>query len=146
MKVTILRGVPGSGKSTYVARNFAAAAWYSADNFFINDKGVYVFDPPKLPQAHGRCLKEFVQHLERRTGVDAVIDNTNTTAVEVAPYAALALAYGHELEIVTLQCDPIVAWGRNTHGVPVEAVKAMHRRLTEAQLMPWWPHRVVEVP
>lgn len=144
MKVIIMRGVPGSGKSTYVSKNFPGAAVYSADDYFVNAEGVYVFDPRKLPQAHGKCLKDFVFHLERPFSSDAVIDNTNTTAVECAPYAALALAYGCALEIVTIQCDPEVAAARNTHGVSVEGVKAMHKRLTEAQLMPWWPHRIVE--
>lgn len=144
MKVIVMRGIPGSGKSTYCKNNYPGAAVYSADDYFVNDEGVYVFDPKKLPQAHGKCLKDFVFHLERPLSADAVIDNTNTTAVEVAPYAALALAYGCELEIVTIQCDPVRAWERNTHGVSVEGVKAMHKRLTEAQLMPWWPHRVVD--
>lgn len=144
MKVIIMRGVPGSGKSTYVSKNFPGAAVYSADDYFMVD-GVYVFDPKKLPQAHGKCLKDFVFHLERPFSADAVIDNTNTTAVECAPYAALALAYGCELEVITLQCMPEVAAARNVHGVPLDGVRRMYANLIGATLPPWWPHRIVEV-
>jgi hypothetical protein len=45
--------------------------------------------------------------------------------------------------VVTLECDPKVAAARNIHGVPEGEVLAMHKRLVEAQLMPWWQHRVV---
>lgn len=74
---------------------------------------------------------------------DVVVDNTNTTVAEIAPYAALALAYGHELEIVTLDCDPAIGAKRNTHGVPLAACNAMHLRLADRQLPPWWNHRVI---
>ncbi len=74
-----------------------------------------------------------------------VVDNTSTTAVEVAPYASLALAYGHELRVVTLKVDPEVAHERNVHGVPLEGIRAMARRLEEStgQLPPWWPEEVI---
>jgi len=147
MKVTILRGIPGSGKSTYCKKNYPNAAWYSADYYFINEKGVYAFDPSKLGEAHGYCLRGVVQHLERHPlNMDLVVDNTNTTAVEIAPYAALAQAYGCELEIITIQCMPEVAAARNVHGVPLEGVRRMYAQLIGATLPPWWPHRVVEVP
>lgn len=143
MKVTILRGVPGSGKSTYCSKNYPGAAVFSADDFFMVD-GVYVFDSKKLPQAHGQCLRYFVEHVQRGPVMPAVVDNTNTAVMEIAPYAALALAYGWELEIVTISCNPEVAAARNSHGVPLTGVMAMHKRLMEAQLPPWWPHRIVE--
>lgn len=144
MKITILRGIPGSGKSTYAKHNSAGATVVSADHFF-EKSGTYQFNPAQLPEAHGECLRKFVEAVQAKAG-HVVVDNTGTSIAEVAPYAALALAYGGELEIVTVLCDATVAAARNVHGVPPEAVAAMDRRLKEetTRLPPWWPHRTVE--
>jgi predicted kinase len=144
MKVKILCGVSGSGKSTYIKNHFPDADVCSADHFFLTDEGDYLFDPRKLPQAHAKCLRDFVYlvsttpHGDR---VPVVVDNTNTTVGEVAPYAALALAYGHDLEIIIVQAEPGMAHSRNTHGVPVQGVMGQHNRLVKLadQLPPWWP-------
>jgi len=142
-KVTILSGVPGSGKSHYV-KGLRTDPWlvYSADDWFMSS-GSYVFVPAQLPQAHGACLRSFVEYVVRGVAGDMVVDNTNTTVAEIAPYAALALAYGHTLEIITIECDPAIAAARNVHGVPLHAIKAMTKRLAARELPPWWPHTVI---
>lgn len=113
------------------------------------------FNATLLPQAHAACLRAFVEatvgtgrfdeHATpwRARPTALVVDNTNTTVAEIAPYAALALAYGHELEIVTLWCPPDVGASRNTHGVPLAACQAMHDRLNDRKLPPWWNHREI---
>lgn len=148
MRVVILRGVPGSGKST-VAKSIVDPLAYivtvSADNYFMED-GAYKFDRNKLDKAHGRCLREFVQEVYGYWGRSPdllIVDNTNTTVVEMAPYVAICNAYDVPFEVVTVDCDPALAAARNTHGVPVEKVWEMHRRLVAAQLPKKWPHRVV---
>lgn len=142
--VTILCGIPGAGKSTLRAHTYAGVPVCSADDYFVED-GVYRFDPSKLPAAHAACLRRFVYLLtERQEDItDIVVDNTNTTVAEIAPYAALALAYGYTLDIVTVECDPEVAFTRQTHGVPLAAIQAMAKRLSARDLPPWWPHRRV---
>lgn len=144
MKATILRGIPGSGKSTYVKAIGPSASVVSADHYF-EKSGTYQFNPAKLPEAHGECLRKFVEALQAKAS-HVVVDNTNTSVAEVAPYAALALAYGAELEIVTFQVDPVVAAARNVHGVPATGVEAMAKRLNDetSRLPPWWPQRTVE--
>ncbi len=75
-----------------------------------------------------------------------IVDNTNTTVAEVAPYAALALAYGYDLEIVILECNPDVASARNVHGVSKKVVLKQMNRLEslQKQLPSWWKVRVVD--
>ena len=143
--VIILRGPSGAGKSTY-SKKLKGALVVSADDFFMKD-GEYLFDPKKLPEAHGQCLRRFAHAVSSPDSKHdlIVVDNTNTTAVEVAPYAALALAYGHEMKIVNFIGDAVKAARRNVHLVPAPAVVAMAERM-EAQskmMPPWWPQETV---
>lgn len=143
MLAIILRGVPGSGKSTWARLAYPDAAKFSADDYFMQN-GQYVFDPSKLGEAHATCLRGFIDWAQRPTSEVAIVDNTSTTIAEVSPYASIALAYGHDIEIITFLCDPTVAAARNVHGVPPAAIVGMDKRLRDSvgQLMPWWPHRI----
>jgi len=140
MMMRILRGVSGSGKSI-MAAEMPQAVVVSADDFFMVD-GKYQFDVTKLGDAHGSCFRRAIEALQ--AGKDLVVDNTNCSVVEVAPYMLLAQAFGAETEIVRINCDPVVALARNTHGVPAKAIAAMAKALEEP--LPLWypPERVVE--
>lgn len=138
-RVYIMLGVSGSGKSTYAAQHFEGATVCSADKKFQTPKG-YVFDPRLLPEAHGDSLRDFVKALQAPMAT-VIVDNTNTTVAEIAPYAALALAYGADLQLVHIACSVEIAAQRNAHGVPLAGVDAQGKRLADTlrQLPPWWP-------
>jgi hypothetical protein len=53
--VIVCRGLPGAGKSTYVATLSPGAVVCSADSYFVGPDGAYRFDPAKLGQAHEAC-------------------------------------------------------------------------------------------
>lgn len=145
--VVICRGIPGSGKSTYLKEHYPKACVCSADAFFIQDDGEYRFNSTKLSEAHGKCLRDFI-YFAQKDWEDLVIavDNTNTTATEIAPYYAIAQAYDATIHLVNFTCDPKVAAERNVHGVPLEACKRMHNRLTQSQLPSRWKFdRIIEV-
>lgn len=146
MKVTILRGISGSGKSTYATKHHPNAFVVSADSYHMAN-GVYAFDPANLSRAHAQCLRSFTAFVTTKNGTndEIVVDNTNTTVVEIAPYAALALAYGCELEIITLDTPLSIAWKRNIHGVSPEVATGQWKRLfREIDSFPrWWPHRII---
>lgn len=139
MKVTILQGIPGSGKSSLIPKHHAYST-VSADHHFIGLDGVYRFNPAELGEAHGSCLRAFARRCATPDCAELVVDNTNTTPTEVAPYYALAQAYGHEVRIIYVPCAPEVGAARNLHGVPIEGCRAMHGRLThfEGAMPPWW--------
>ncbi len=142
--VVILRGAPGSGKSTYAKKKYPNYTIVSADDYMMeNDE--YVFHPSKLQDAHNACKREFLHALE--LGEDIVVDNTNILATNVAFYAEAALAYGAKLDILTLDIrDCEIAANRNIHGVPPHKVQAMWLDLgtQEFQFPRWWPHTKIK--
>lgn len=139
MMVTILCGVSGSGKSTWADHMRPDAAVVSADHFLAVN-GEYKFDPTKLGEAHGACVKAFIDFCRDGTQ-DVVVDNTNTSLEEINVYMAIAGAYKRNVEIVWVQADPEDAAARNTHKVPYSVVMQMHLDLarTMGNLPPWWP-------
>jgi predicted kinase len=138
-KAFIYCGVSGAGKSTFIDKAHAGVPVCSADRH----SGLYpspgVIDASKLGEAHAFCLRDF-NRLVQNGVAEVVVDNTNTTIAELAPYAALALAYGYELSIRTIWCEPAVAHARNGHGTPLHVVEAMDARLKAREIPPWWPH------
>lgn len=143
MRIIIMQGVAGSGKTTFIRKNYPeAVSIFSADHYFMH-AGKYVFNPADLPKAHAACLRDYTRYIQAKSEHDSekvFVDNTNTTVAEIAPYYALAQAYGHEVEIVRLLVAPDLAAARNTHGVPATAVWAMHDRIvaSQSQMPPWW--------
>ncbi len=174
-QVKIVSGVSGSGKSVLVGKLMlayttslgltfeeiaklpksdkrATCALASADLYFMGPGGSYNFDASKLSEAHGACFKEYIEAMQNRTEY-IVVDNTNTTAEEIAPYILGAQAFGYEAEILTLQIpDPyqVEAFARkcaerNRHGVSMQAILGQANRLIQRRLAPWWKNTDVQV-
>ena len=53
----LIRGLPGSGKSTMARVKYPNHIHLEADMYFEDDKGNYNFDPKKLKEAHKWCLE-----------------------------------------------------------------------------------------
>lgn len=126
LRVIILRGFSGAGKSHYIRENFPNAVVCSADDYFVNDQGNYEFKEPDI--AHGKCLRKFVEIILQNFDSDRedeflVVDNTNIRMAELAPYYMVAKAYGFQAEVIHIDCDPEVAATRNKHNVPLEMIQ-----------------------
>lgn len=134
----ILMGASGSGKSTH-AKTLGLVS-FSADRFFMQH-GEYRFDPAQLGTAHARCFCGAIEEVRYESGShspkDVVIDNTNATIAEIAPYVALAQAYGYDVEFRVFDEFPY----QNIHGVPEATVAAQRARLQKTLLEwpPYWP-------
>ena len=135
--VIILVGIPGAGKSSFA--NKAGGAVVSADAYFTNTEGDYDFDAVKIGDAHADCLRKFVDLLQAKED-SIIVDNTNTRVSEIAPYAALALAYGYSHEIIIIECSIDLAITRNTHDVPAKTISDMALRINslQSELPPYW--------
>jgi tRNA uridine 5-carbamoylmethylation protein Kti12 len=158
LRVVILRGLPGSGKSHYTAqlvagelkRGHAEPAVVSADQYrYVEENGrrVYRYDPRKDSECHAACLRDFLAYVQHPANLRGarylVVDNTNLSAWEVAPYYAVANALKRpagsvvEVIILTVHCPPEVCVKRNVHGLPAAKVYDMWFRLCEPLPARW---------
>lgn len=137
MKVVILRGIPGAGKSTkakkLIEQNNNCGTICSADDFFIIN-GHYKFDVNKLGVNHGKCFTKFQQALQNKDSL-VILDNTNIKRKDFAHYVTAAKNAGYEVEEIVVGsfddefiklCDQ-----RNVHGVPVRNIERMARTFQE---------------
>ncbi len=137
-QVIIMRGLPGSGKSTFARKfvetindgancRFYSSSIRSTDQQFMVD-GVYTFNPKLLGINHGRNFDLFCDDIEN--GIDIIIvDNTNIKRRDFAAYVTFAEANGYSVreEIVgKFDVDFVnICAKRNTHGVPLFAIERM---------------------
>lgn len=116
--VIVMRGLPGSGKSTFATQMVAAAdvmgfraVICSADRFFIGADGVYRFRREGLADAHAFCRDQFdnimaIDDRDDERYVDIIIvDNTSIRLFEYEHYKRSALEGLHELTAYVMVCN-----------------------------------------
>lgn len=119
MKCIIVRGLPGSGKSTWIKNNFGGSlpVICSADHYFTVE-GEYKYDHAKIGEAQEACFANFFAALEAKSPL-IITDNVMHKLWHVSPYKTLAEYKGYDVKIVHIYCqDPGQAWSRNVHSVP----------------------------
>ncbi len=120
-ELILIRGCPGSGKTTFAE---VIGSPISSDDYFINDKGEYVFDGSKLRDAHeqsrGKCERGMING-----GSPIIVANTFTQEWEMTPYFDLAKKYNYRVHTVIVENRH---GGVNVHGVPEDKLKQMKDR------------------
>lgn len=130
----IMRGLPGSGKSTK-AKLLAGdkGKVFSADDYHMKN-GNYDWKPENVGKAHSWNQKQALDAFETDVPI-IIIDNTNTTLREMRaylPHIEQAMLRGYQVSIE----EPDTEWAFNveecfnkgTHNVPKDTLEKMNNR------------------
>ncbi|MDB4806904.1 ATP-binding protein [Pseudomonadales bacterium] len=118
-ELILIRGLPGSGKST-MARKLNGHKHFEADMYFEKN-GAYVFEAEKLQCAHDWCYEGVSKALRAEHKV--VVSNTFVQLWELNPYVRLASSLGVSYQVV----HAVGSW-KSIHNVPVGTLDRMPTR------------------
>ena len=128
----IVRGLPGSGKSTFakklVSSDFLVC---EADKYFIDKQtGEYKFDGSKIKDAHKYCQNLVETYMKDSMVNDQwyreiAVSNTFTMEWEMTHYFELAKKYGYKVFTIIVENRHN---GENVHGVPNDKIEQMKDR------------------
>jgi hypothetical protein len=126
----LLRGLPGSGKTSLAHHIWSHGVICEADKYFYNEDGKYVFDASKLGEAHKWCQNEVEirmkdNQVNPQYYPEIVVSNTSTTEKELQPYIDLAEKYGYM--VVSLVVENRHG-NKSVHNVPDETMEKMRNR------------------
>lgn len=148
MKIYIMRGLPGSGKSTWVLHNLGKKCEVCSADHYHMVNGVCIYKKENAAMAHNVCLRSFAEQIFQSAQFwdsekVVCVDNTNTTVAEIAPYYRLAEAYGYNPEIIFINCSLEVAIARNVHKVPEQTIYHMMQNLWQERIPLHWRQTIV---
>lgn len=122
--ITICRGIPGSGKSTFAKT--LGGIHIEADQYFVGTDGNYNFDGSKIKNAHAWCLDSVKTNMA--AGRDKiVVSNTFTQEWEFQPYLELAKEYGYKTFTIIVENRH---GNTNEHNVPEDKIEQMKNRFS----------------
>jgi len=126
----LVRGLPGSGKSTFATHIWNEYAVCEADKFFYDKEGNYNFDPSKIKDAHAWCKNEvetrMIDHQNNEQFYPEIaVSNTFTQEWEMKDYFDLADKYGYKVVSLIIENRH---GGKNVHGVPEDKLEIMKNR------------------
>jgi predicted kinase len=126
----LVRGLPGSGKTSFASAIWNDYAVCEADKFFYDKEGNYNFDPSKLKEAHNWCKNEVETRMQDHQNnqqyyPEIAVSNTFTQEWEMEDYFKLAGKYGYKVVSLILENRH---GSQNVHGVPDEKLQIMKDR------------------
>jgi predicted kinase len=120
-ELVIIRGLPGSGKSTRAKTEFKNHLHYEPDHLFCDTQGRYRFDAQVWDQA---CRWVWIMtDFALARGESVVVSDVFATRSEIEPYRGLADQHGASFRIIT--CTKQFC---GVHRVPVTVQRYMQER------------------
>ena len=138
-EVIILRGIPGSGKSTLIKelekQKDISGIVCSADDFWYYGKEKiienYKYNFKISFKAHEYCLSKFEKALNDQESL-VFVDNTNINKKDFKKYIDLATKKGYKVTIHSITgLKPEDSFKLNVHNVPLEVCEKMFNNYSE---------------
>lgn len=126
-KLILIRGLPGSGKSTFANLLLSSNAvdhLFETDQFFIKD-GIYSWNGDQIVEAHEWCLAETKKALLMKNSV--AVCNTFTRERELRPYIDFAKYNNIPYTSIIIENRH---GNKSIHGVPERTMDAMFNRFS----------------
>lgn len=142
MLLILLRGIPGAGKSTYAMRVLTGARIVSPDAIMEREQGGYHWTADAWQSATDQADRELVGAIRAKHPL-VVSDRCNITTHAWGGVVGFARAMGYRVEIHQLEVDELTAVKRNVHGVTLELIRTMWRRMDGTRLPEDIPVHVV---
>jgi len=117
----IVRGIPGSGKTTFA--HLLSRAVCSADDYFTYGNE-YRWSVDKVSMAHTWCQRKCRRFMKKQIH-RIVIANTSTTEKELQPYMDLARQFGYRVFTVIVESRH---GNKSVHNVPESTLDKMKAR------------------
>jgi len=131
--VIILRGLPGSGKSTFLQSFMLPHIHISMDHFWTKDGQPYSFDYKRLAEAIEWTHKQFVEKLEAEGDLPIVVDNVSYAFEHYRFFWEEARKRGINVHIVHIERPFRECVRAGTHNVPVEKLLNMAEKWEAAK-------------
>jgi predicted kinase len=119
----LLRGLPGSGKTTFAAllANHSKACSYSVDDYFTAQNGEYQFEFDKNHLAYKQCENNTEAAMRQEKPL-IIVHNTFVYDWEMEPFLKLASTFNYRLFVLTMEKYHTA---ENTHAVTDEQIRKM---------------------
>ena len=128
MILHIVRGLPGTGKTTFVQKQFKGMLQIENDQYWITDKGEYKFGwhlGTPAPRAECQLYVHDMVEEAMRHGVNIAVSRCGVSHDSVKELVDLAKDFKYDSKIWVMSAENRCVFGNDIHAVPEDVFKSM---------------------